>query len=110
MAKLRSLKSTLQAAPTRFTPSQPVRPDIVERKRGWSGVKDRERIRTRDEGQCQQCRRERREHIGIGTDVDHIKPLWKGGSDDDSNKELLCREHHDAKSARETVERAGRWP
>jgi 5-methylcytosine-specific restriction endonuclease McrA len=29
--------------------------------------------------------------------VDHVVPKALGGSEDDSNRELLCREHHDEK-------------
>ncbi|MDN4061293.1 HNH endonuclease [Massilia sp. YIM B02769] len=39
--------------------------------------------------------------------MDHLKPLWAGGSDDDDNKELLCQTPcHDAKTAREARQRA----
>ena len=79
----------------------------VVRKRGSAGVKDRERIRTRDCGLCQECRRNGQ--TVLGHDVDHIVALWAGGSDDDRNKELLCAEHHAEKTAREAAER-GRWP
>lgn len=106
--KLRILKTSVRMAGQRALAPAPDRPEAVERKRGRAGVEDRERIRARDEGQCQQCKRERREHIQIGTEVDHITPLWEGGSDDDSNKELLCDEHHKAKSRREAARRAGR--
>ena len=106
MPKLQILRPAVQMARNRTPILAPARPGVVDRVRGSTGVRDRERIRTRDEGQCQQCKREGREHINIGVDVDHIKPLWKGGSDDDSNKELLCDEHHKAKSALEARERA----
>ncbi|NHZ93534.1 hypothetical protein F2P45_31710 [Massilia sp. CCM 8733] len=39
--------------------------------------------------------------------VDHIKPLCEGGSDDDTNKQLLCAPCHDAKSAQEAAARSG---
>lgn len=106
--KLTTLKPRLGGTGSRVATLAPIRPDTVPRVRGWKGVQDRNRIRARDGGQCQQCKREGREHIGLGVAVDHIVPLWKGGSDDDSNKEMLCKEHHDAKSAREAAERFGR--
>lgn len=106
--KLRILKTAVRMAGQRSLAPAPDRPEATERVRGSKGVKDRERIRERDEGQCQQCKREGSAHIRIGAEVDHIVPLWKGGSDDDSNKELLCDEHHLAKSRREAAERAGR--
>lgn len=106
--KLTTLKPRLGSTSGRVSTLSPARPDTVVRVRGWKGVQDRNRIRARDGGQCQQCKREGREHISLGTDVDHIVPLWKGGTDDDRNKELLCDEHHKAKSALEAAERAGR--
>lgn len=102
--KLQTLKPRLQAAGSRVATLAPVRPNTVERKRGWAGVKDRNRIRERDCGLCQECLRNHR--TSVGTAVDHIVPLWKGGSDDDTNKELLCNSCHDVKTAREAAERA----
>lgn len=103
--KLQTLKHRLQTAAGRLVTLAPARPDVIERKRGSAGVRDRERIRRRDCGLCQECKRQGR--IGVlGAAVDHIVPLWKGGSDDDTNKELLCVPCHDAKSAREAAERA----
>jgi len=59
-------------------------------------VKDRERIRMRDKGLCQACLG--RNIVTLGTQVDHIIPLHKGGPDTDANKRLLCDECHAAKS------------
>jgi 5-methylcytosine-specific restriction protein A len=104
MPKLQTLKPRLQAAGGRLAVLSPVRPDVVERKRGYAGVKDRQRIRARDFGLCQECRR--RGRTTVGHPVDHIVPLWAGGSDEDSNKETLCMDCHDAKTAREAATRA----
>lgn len=101
--KLQTLKPRLQAARSRLPVLATARPDVVERKRGSAGVRDRERIRRRDCGLCQECKRNGR--VAMGAAVDHIVPLWKGGSDDDANKELLCAPCHDVKSAREARER-----
>jgi len=106
MPKLQTLKPRLQAAGSRLPVLVPTRPDTVERVRGWRGVKDRDRIRERDCGLCQECLRQGRTSVGVA--VDHKTPLWNHGSDADSNKELLCQPCHDAKSAREARERAGR--
>ncbi len=35
------------------------------------------------------------------TDVDHVIPRMRGGSDDDSNLQPLCSYHHKQKTARE---------
>jgi 5-methylcytosine-specific restriction protein A len=102
--KLHSLKPRVQTMTPALVTAQP---STVERKRGSAGVKDRERIRTRDCGLCQECKRNGQ--TVLGQDVDHIAPLWAGGTDEDRNKELLCDDHHREKSAREAAER-GRWP
>jgi 5-methylcytosine-specific restriction protein A len=107
MPKLQTLKPRLQAAGGRLTVLAPARPGVVERKRGYAGVKDRQRIRERDCGLCQECKRQGR--TTVGHPVDHIIPLWAGGSDADINKETLCIDCHDAKSAREAGQRAAGW-
>lgn len=55
----------------------------------------------RDKGLCQPCRRE-----GVfrpGSSVDHIKAKAHGGTDDPSNLECICTDHHRAKTARERL-------
>jgi 5-methylcytosine-specific restriction protein A len=102
--KITTLKPRLRAVGSRLAVLTPQRENVVPRKRGWAGVQDRNRIRARDCGLCQECKRQGR--VAVGSAVDHIVPLWKGGSDGDLNKELLCRPCHDAKTAREAAERA----
>jgi 5-methylcytosine-specific restriction protein A len=102
--KLTTLKSRLQTAGNRIATLPPARPDTVPRVRGWKGVNDRNRIRKRDCGLCQECKRQGRTTVGAA--VDHTVPLWMGGSDDDSNKELLCDPCHDAKTKQEARQRA----
>lgn len=97
--KLTTLKPRLQTASSRLATLAPARPNAVERKRGSAGVRDRERVRKRDCGQCQNCGR-------LGKDVDHDVPLWANGSDDDDNKRVLCGTCHDAKSKVEARQRA----
>lgn len=102
MARLKTLGLRLKASPlTRLTLS-PHRAGI-ERKRGSAGVKDRDRIRKRDHYMCQPCLRVDR--VTSARIVDHIKPLWAGGSDDDDNKQVICQSCHDAKTAREARDR-----
>jgi len=99
--KLNKLKPRLQTLSA--TKLQALPAGTVERKRGSAGVKDRNRIRERDCGLCQNCQH-------AGRDVDHDVPLWAGGSDDESNKRLLCDVRHDAKSKLEASQRAsGRY-
>lgn len=102
--KLTNLKPRLGTVEGRIATLAPARPDTVQRKRGWAGVQDRDRIRRRDNGLCQQCLQQGR--TAIGSVVDHKDPLWNGGSDDDGNKWLLCTPCHDAKTAKEAADRA----
>ena len=39
--------------------------------------------------------------VSFGDDLDHIVPLWQGGSESDSNRQWLCRAHHKEKTAEE---------
>lgn len=102
MGKLRTLQPRLQ--PIRATRLAPAPAATVERKRGSAGVADRNRIRERDCGLCQACKA--KGQVSLGVAVDHKVPLWAGGSDDDSNKWLLCQPCHDAKTADEARQRA----
>lgn len=100
--KLRTLKTRLQAVSTARL--QVLQPATVERKRGSAGVRDRERIKERDCGLCQECKRNGR--VSLGHAVDHRIPLWDDGADDADNKQYLCRTDHEAKSAIEAALRA----
>lgn len=100
--KLRTLGSRLTTSPR--TGPKPAPAATIERKRGSAGVRDRESIKARDNMLCQECKR--KGYTRIGHVVDHIIPLHLMGSDEDTNKELLCHQCHHAKSAREAKHRA----
>ena len=68
-----------------------------ERGYGAAWVKLRLTILNRDAYLCQHCLADGRPTTA--TDVDHIKPKAKGGTDDDDNLQSLCRPCHDAKTA-----------
>lgn len=69
--------------------------------RGYGTAWDKLRatILDRDNHLCQACLRNGRPVPG--NQVDHIKPKAKGGTDDESNLEVLCRPCHDKKSMRD---------
>jgi 5-methylcytosine-specific restriction endonuclease McrA len=102
--KLQQLQTQLRPAECKVNMLPTQRSETVECKRGLAGVRDRNRIQARDCGLCQECKRNGR--TTLGSQVDQVFPLWKKGSNDDSNKEVLCVPCHDAKPAREAAERA----
>lgn len=101
--KLTNLKPRLQVVAPRLTTLTARTGDIAQRKTGYAGVKERERIRERDGGQCQNCGRN-------GRDVDHDIPLWAGiaagGTNDHRNMRVLCYDCHEGKTALEASQRA----
>jgi 5-methylcytosine-specific restriction enzyme A len=69
---------------------------------GWAWEQAVKRIRARDCDLCQQCVREATGHIGTYSAVDHVVPRVEGGGDHDGNLEVICKDHHDAKTAAES--------
>ncbi len=39
--------------------------------------------------------------VGFGDEMDHVVPLWMGGSESHSNRQWLCVQHHKVKTAAE---------
>ncbi len=58
--------------------------------RAWELL--RERVLERDSHLCQACAR--KDRVAMGREVHHITPKAKGGTDDDTNLETLCRDCH----------------
>lgn len=65
--------------------------------RPWRRI--RESILQRDQRLCQTCRREGR--LTLATQVDHIVPKARGGTDDQTNLEAICGPHHETKTRAE---------
>lgn len=61
---------------------------------GRAGLAQRNRIRLRDGYRCRRCSIA----VRIG-EVDHIKSLEEGGTNDDTNLQLLCIRCHKLKTA-----------
>ena len=60
---------------------------------GWTKI--RREVITRDKGRCVKCLRKG------ANEVDHIKPLWDGGTNLLTNLQLLCWECHSIKTEEE---------
>lgn len=97
MARLTTVKPRVAFARQRIVSH------YVERIRGRANQVRRERILSARPC-CAECARQGR--IFPAAEVDHVVPLWAGGSDDDANLEGLCVPCHRAKSAREAADRA----
>lgn len=52
---------------------------------------------------CVACERQGR--VAAATELDHVVPLWAGGTDDEHNLQGLCRACHAEKSADEAAQR-----
>lgn len=92
---LKSLKPRIAACGGRLT----LKPAAArERLRGRPWARIRSRIMSRDP-LCVACLRVDR--VRATAEVDHIVPVEKGGSDDDSNLQGLCHGCHAEKTASE---------
>ena len=67
-----------------------------ERGYGTAWKKLRLHVIRRDQGFCVACRK--RGELVKGREVDHIVRKADGGTDDISNLQLLCKEHHRKKT------------
>jgi 5-methylcytosine-specific restriction protein A len=67
---------------------------VTERGYGHAWRKVRERILVRDQHTCTSCGQP-------ASQVDHLVPKHKGGTDDEGNLVSLCRRCHDRKTGRE---------
>ena len=80
-----------------------------DRIRGRRGVKHREQVR-REEPLCRMCLAKGR--VTPTQEIDHIIPLSEGGTNDRSNLQGLCRDHHLEKGGCRHRQRIGidGWP
>lgn len=66
-------------------------------------AKRKDSIFWRDGGVCRVCKEDVREYAW---DIDHILALCDGGTNEDSNLQLLCCNCHAVKTRTENIERA----
>ena len=100
MAKIKTLTPRVKTLTTSKTASR-----VVERDRGRSWRRKRERVLRRDGYLCVHCNNNGR--VTGATEVDHIVTLDQGGSDSMDNLQSLCKECHAVKTAREAGVRCG---
>jgi 5-methylcytosine-specific restriction endonuclease McrA len=101
-SKLKTLGSRLSAVPQRI-PSLKISSFSTRRLRGRAGMERRAKWLA-EHPLCVHC--QDGDRTTAATIVDHKEPLWRGGADDESNFQSLCKTHHDAKTAKEAAERA----
>lgn len=100
MARLTTLKPRVQLLhKPAGTWQDERRGSSTERGYGAEWQRTVKRIRARDADLCQPC--VRRGEIGFYAAVDHIAPKSRGGSDADSNLQVICGPCHKAKTAQE---------
>ncbi|MBW9332464.1 HNH endonuclease [Herbaspirillum sp. RU 5E] len=103
MAKLTMLRPRLLATPTsRVSLQQGAGGTPRIRGRQWMKMKTDALVAS--DHWCVACLAEGKETLAV--EVDHRDPLWRGGSNERSNLQGLCKAHHDEKSKREAGERA----
>lgn len=93
--RLSTLKPRIEAGRTYVVQSK------VERLSGsaWQTIKKRyEREHPR---LCAECNRQNL--VGNGDELDHIIPVWAGGTNHEHNLQWLCKEHHKQKTAKEAA-------
>lgn len=74
-----------------------------ERGYGREWTRLRQQVMTRDKRLCQPCLRNDR--VTPATEVDHVKPKAKGGTDDMSNLQAICSPCHTEKGLRDEGKR-----
>ena len=106
MARLTCLKPRVGAPPpTRLAAQGGVHGHERENAAGghkWRQI--RKRVLARDCGMCVLCQKQGR--FTLAAEVDHITPVWEGGTDAENNLQSLCPPCHRAKTAIEATRRA----
>lgn len=83
------------------------RPGATERIRGSALQTIRDRILSRDAGMCRCAECQRTGDVRPAAEVEHRRPLWEGGREDDGNRYAIARECHLLKTRCEDGRRLG---
>ena len=104
--KLQRIPSRLASIATTRLPTLQTKAGATPRIRGDAWMATRRHVMQRDKYTCAACGAIRMDH-----EVDHRTPLEQGGSNEDSNLQLLCSgvgRCHDLKTREEAKQRAGK--
>jgi 5-methylcytosine-specific restriction protein A len=100
--KLKTLPTRLQLSRSKRVKSG------VERITGGKWVAIKKLFELSNPRICAEC--DRQGKVGNGDELDHIVPLWAGGSNDFKNFQWLCIYHHRQKSNAElSMRKEGIW-
>ncbi|MCO6506236.1 MAG: HNH endonuclease [Snodgrassella sp.] len=98
--KIPTLKSSLPEFNSSSATVLRDKPGATKRIRGYRWQEIKKRVLARDSFRCRSCG-----CIGGSLQVDHIIPLELGGSNDDSNLQVLCADCHKHKTTKELRQR-----
>lgn len=102
---MHTLKPRLATAKLARAPLLEAKAGTTEMERGRAWMKKRHRIALAHGYLCAECGLIWRSHID---QIDHRIPREQGGSNDEANLQPLCIPCHDAKTACEAAQRAGK--
>lgn len=95
--KLKTLPPRIAVLPDRLPTVRPARAPRI-RGRELQALRAR---RLTEQPLCEECLRKTPPVVTVAAEIDHVRPLSRGGADVDSNRQNLCADCHKAKSARE---------
>lgn len=105
MARLPTLRASVPTLKRQAVPELTTSGTLRTRGNTWARI--RNAVLTRDMGlcQCEQCRTDGA--LTLATEVDHIRPLWEGGTDSMENLQAINSACHKAKTKAEAARRSG---
>lgn len=104
MGKLTMLKPRVASSSAIRVPLLQTKAGATPRIRGRQWMKMKTETLVASDHWCVECLVDGRQTLAM--EVDHIVPLWRGGSNEPSNRQGLCKDHHARKTAQEAGERA----
>ena len=103
-ARIKSIAHKINTINTASVRIATVAQDMRLQGAAWRRLRRAVLMRAKWMCECRECRELQR--IRIAHEVDHVTPVWEGGTDHRSNLQAINRECHAAKSAAEATRRA----